>query len=50
MSEEEQQREDDQITHDIERRKNWEPLFQKEENPKETENIEKEKEKTRERR
>jgi hypothetical protein len=44
----EQQREDDEITLDIERSKHsWvEPMFQKREDPKETEKIENEKEKT----
>jgi hypothetical protein len=43
-----QQREDDSVTSDIERRKrDWnEPMFQKEEDPKETERLEKEKEKS----
>lgn len=42
-----QQREDDSITRDIERHKrDWkEPMFQQQEDPKETERIEKEKEK-----
>jgi hypothetical protein len=44
----EQQREDHEITLDIEQHKHdWaEPKFQKPEDPKETETIEKEKEKT----
>ena len=42
----EQQREDDEITLDIERSKHsWgEPMFQKQEDPKETEKLEEEKE------
>ncbi len=42
-----QQREDDSVTRDIERHKrDWkEPMFQRQEDPEETERIEREKEK-----